>query len=100
MRGIIIIAILLISGCDRIVSEKREAAGTGIESVHCTHPGFCMECGLNFDGSFDCAPKFKYTCSGSQKAEVEYFYVHRVWESGDRTSQKDYKVIKTLEACS
>lgn len=69
----LLVSVVSLAGCDKVVSTQTfpETAFIVKDTQSCAGPpGWCVACGLNLDGSFDCAPKFKYSCPGTQPVTV------------------------------
>ena len=95
------------------IEEQLKMVNTYEESgtTSCTHSGFCMMCGLGYDGKMDCGSKTSPVCPGSQKTlyKVELFdrtiKLHIYNDEGSaeiRTSDKREIMrtpIKTLSDC-
>lgn len=99
MRLIACILVLILSACDKEVSRSYGEVRVEERSVRCTHPGYCMACGLSFDGKYDCMPRFRPFCPGSQKAKVKVTPVIIKYESGDIRATELTQTTETLEAC-
>ena len=101
MRALICIIVLILSGCDDpVVSTNKEKIGQKIERSSCSlGPGYCMECGLNINGSFDCLPKFKHNCHGSQEALFDVYKVTNYHKSGAITYSEKLIFLEEKSVC-
>ena len=97
--SIIMVSLILIA-CDPIVSESSTYTGEEVGRKSCsTGPGYCVECGLNLTGGFDCYPKFKVSCTGQQDVLFHVYKIQQVHESGKISYTERKKVIKKLSRC-
>lgn len=69
------------AGCDTEIVSAERSLGRATASRSCTHPGFCMECGLDYRGKFDCMPRLRPACRGRQPGTAERIEQTWHWES-------------------
>lgn len=83
---------------EQILSSKD--LDTTKKIVSCSYAGYCMDCGLGFDGSFDCSLKLRPSCSGNRQALVKSteFTITTTYhlKTGDRISPPKRKVNETV----
>lgn len=53
---------------DRVENDGESVVRQTTQS--CSTVGYCITCGLGFDGSFSCGPKLSMSCPGSQSIEI------------------------------
>ena len=103
---ILVVALtLLLCSCSREVEVARKYGNTTTEvrNVGCsyTKPDYCMDCGLSFNGEFDCSPRFKFSCShlGHQQIKVEAIPLTIVYQSGMSKTTEIIKKTEYLSEC-
>lgn len=101
----LLVAVVLLTGCikrdpviARVVDAERKYTEEATE--YCTHPGYCMACGLGFDGSFKCAARFQYSCPGRRPVVQEVTPCIATHESGMQSRCDQRRTLKTLGACT
>lgn len=97
----IFLSLTFLTGCDPITERVFVSyIGTKTASKSCDLGlGYCMGCGLNLSGSYDCSLKMKFNCTGNQQAlyNVNRYKITR--ESG-KIEYRDSKVFKrNLSEC-
>lgn len=60
-----------------IISETKKVDSLGKEFIDtirtsCTYPGVCANCGLKFNGSFECGVGFYVSCPGTMNQTIEF----------------------------
>lgn len=97
----VLIALLCAACGDKLVSQSSEKVGRTEGSISCNAgPGYCMACGLSFDGKYDCMPRYKTSCPGSQQAVFDIYLVTSVHESGKQTSVERRDFIEAITPCT
>lgn len=96
----ILFSILLLAGCDSVVStEKLGEPVVKEEVVSCHHLSYCFTCGPGFDGKMNCNAKMSPMCPGNQLALVEHQEIRYQYESGKTMVHNSTTVVKELETC-
>lgn len=93
---------LLLAGCGDPVTRitEKTLVGQTTQQRSCSKgPGYCMACGLNVSGSYDCYQKFKHNCPGKQKAEFNVYLVTREHESGELSQVREKRFVRELSEC-
>lgn len=98
---LILALVAVFAGCtDKVITREVVGVKQVIGMVTCNKgPGFCMQCGLNLTGGYDCAPKLKNNCTGMQKALLKINTIKQSHESGDVSFIEKREIIKALSAC-
>lgn len=103
MAGIMLVVILgaMLSGCDNVVKQEphpdRATVYTG--RTGCTHPGFCVACGMDFHGKLSCGPKFRPMCPGQQTATIRATPWTVTRESGAVAQETRTEVLARHGSC-
>lgn len=86
------------STTEQVISSKE--LGTIKKTVECSYAGYCIDCDLGFDGSFDCSPKLRPHCSGNRQALVKstelFITITYHLKTGDRISPPTRKIEETV----
>lgn len=100
MIRLILFSALLLTACDRRIEIKREAVTRDVREISCTHYGYCLRCGLGFDGEFSCGFGWSSLCSGKQQAMVRTDRITYQWEeSREIETRLVDQVIERYESC-
>lgn len=97
--GLATAAAVLVTTYDPVVARAAGETRREEQNVSCTHLGYCMACGLGMHGSYDCSPKFKYNCPGTQPALVDVTPVTLTYESGKLRIIEETRTVQTLGSC-
>lgn len=105
IESIVLVSSLLIAaGCDKEIGRTVGDSQISTEEVTCqyTAPGYCMDCGISFDGKYDCSLRFKPYCShsGRQMADVFRSPVVVKYQSGKERAFIEKRIIKTHSECA
>ena len=97
--------LILMAGCMKVDAEVARSKVSGSErtergAVSCSKPGYCMVCGLGFNGEFNCKPGFKYSCPGTQRVTRRVWSADVRYESGLSRRVTDSEIISRDSACT
>lgn len=102
MRTLLVLVVLLFSvGCETDAERSREHDDPIVQrqSVSCTYPGYCYDCGLDFKGKFSCGFGYSNSCSGRQQADVQITTWYIGYASGRNESFQETTVLKRIGPC-
>jgi len=91
---------LITVACDKVINSEETKMEVFNGSVSGSKIGWCMECGLGIDGSYDCMPKLKYHCSCEQPAVLQKVHVKYTYESGDTKEFYRDDLIREYGECT
>lgn len=105
MKTLLLAALLALglTACDSIVQQTPHPERAFIEksTQGCsTGPGYCYECGLGFNGKYECSFGMKYSCSGSQPVTLRVTPWTNKYESGKVTQTTTYETLSVDGECS
>lgn len=96
--------VLLLAGCfDAPVSHTAIAGTDRVErgTASCSKGiGYCMTCGLGFDGKINCVPGFKFNCQGTQPVTRKVWEVVIRYESGKSKRTTESEILTRDGACT
>ena|SRR5579863_1921146 len=97
ISSVLLVACLVLFGCDDLTVVRRDPAGVRQEtrSVSCTHSGFCY--GLNANGKYGYG--FHFSCSGSRQADVSVQSFVVRYKSGRLATEEEVTVVRYLTDC-
>lgn len=97
------VLIALLSACDAEIGRTQTNPVISIVDMSCTYysSGYCLDCGISFDGKFDCAARMKPKCArpSSQMVELQQYKVTVSFESGRQETYSRREVLREITEC-